>query len=72
MNFVRGRLQRLIAKMPKLIEKLTDDNLEDTWQVLQQVYYDLYMLKAIQESKQSVQPGESLTREEAIRMLQFP
>lgn len=72
MNFVRGRLQRLIAKMPKLIEKLTDDSLEDTWKVLQQVYYDLYMLKAIQESKQSVQPGESLTREEAIRMLQFP
>lgn len=72
MNFLRGRLQRLTAQLPDLIDQLADDNLDDAWKVLQQIYYDLYMLKAIQESKQSVQPGESLTREEAIRMLQFP
>ncbi|MBD1837688.1 hypothetical protein H6F78_15415 [Coleofasciculus sp. FACHB-64] len=72
MNFLRGRLQRLTAQLPDLIDQLADDNLDDAWKVLQQIYYDLYMLKAIQESKHTVQPGETLTREEALRMLHFP
>lgn len=72
MNFLRGRLQRLSAQMPHLINQLPDDSLEDAWKVLQALYYDLYMLKAIQESKQTVQPGDSLTREEALLLLHLP
>ncbi|MEP0771632.1 hypothetical protein [Coleofasciculus sp. FACHB-SPT36] len=45
MNFLRGRLQRLTAQLPDLIDQLADDNLDDAWKVLQQIYYDLYMLK---------------------------
>lgn len=71
-NFLRGRLNRLSANLPNLIEELSDENLQSAWKVLQPLYYDLYMLRAIQESKQIVQPGETLTREEALRLLHFP
>lgn len=72
MNFLRGRLQRLNAQMPYLIDQLPDESLEDAWKVLQGLYYDLYMLKAIQESKRNVQPGDSLSREEALLLLHLP
>lgn len=72
MNLLRCRLQRLTSQLPDLLDQLADENLENAWKVLQPFYYDLYMLKAIQESKQSVQPGGSLTREEALHLLHLP
>ncbi len=72
MNFLRGRLQRLMINMPHLVAQLSDESLEDAWKVLQALYYDLYMLKAIQESKQNLQPGDSLTRDEALLLLHLP
>ncbi|HEY9820177.1 MAG TPA: hypothetical protein V6D35_05270 [Candidatus Sericytochromatia bacterium] len=72
MNLLRGRLQRLTAQLPELLEQLPDEGLEDAWAVLQPLYYDLYMLAAMYESMRSVQPGDALTREEALLLLQFP
>lgn len=72
MNMLRGRLQRLTAQLPDLIEQLPDESLPDAWVVLQPLYYDLYMLGAMQESVRTVRPGDVLTREEALLLLQVP
>ena len=72
MNFLRGRLQLLAEQLPDLIDQLSDENLEEVWKVLQPLYYDLYMLGAMQEAMRTVRPGDVLTREEALRFLQFP
>ncbi len=72
MNLLRSRLQRLTAQLPDIIEQLPDESLPDAWAVLQPIYYDLYMLGAMQESMRKVQPGDVLTREEALLLLQFP
>lgn len=72
MNLLRGRLQRLTAQLPGIIEQLPDESLQDAWAVLQPIYYDLYILGAMQESMRTVRPGDVLTREEALLLLQFP
>jgi hypothetical protein len=72
MNLLRDRLQRLTEQLPGLIEQLSDESLEDAWKILQPLYYDLYMLTAMQESMRTVRPGDNLTREEALLWLLFP
>lgn len=69
MNLLRARLQRLIAQLPDLIEQIPEESLEDAWTVLQPLYYDLYMLEAMQKSMRSISPGDALTREEALSLL---
>lgn len=72
MNLLRARLHCLIEQLPNLVEQLPDESLADVWTVLQPLYYDLYMLGAMQESMRTVRPGDVLTREEALRLLHFP
>lgn len=72
MNLLRDRLLRLTEQLPALIEHLSDENLVDAWVALQPLYYDLYMLIAMQESMRRIRPGDMLTREEALRFLQLP
>ena len=72
MNLLRARLHCLIEQLPNLVEQLPDESLADVWIVLQPLYYDLYMLGAMQESMRTVRPGDVLTREEALRLLHFP
>jgi hypothetical protein len=72
MNLLRGRLLLLTEQLPALIEQLSDENLGDAWVVLQPLYYDLYILIAMQESMRRIRPGDNLTREEALRFLQLP
>ncbi|HAG81874.1 MAG TPA: hypothetical protein DCL61_12090, partial [Cyanobacteria bacterium UBA12227] len=69
MSVLRGRLHRLTQQLPSVIEQLPDESLADAWNVLQALYYDLYMLTAIQESMYSIRPGDAMTREEALRLL---
>ncbi|WP_190240844.1 hypothetical protein [Nostoc sp. 'Peltigera membranacea cyanobiont' 210A] len=45
--------------------------MQDIWNVLEGLYYDFYMLKAIQKVKRSQQPWDILTHEEAVRLLMF-
>ena len=52
-----------------LIDRLSDRELESLWPILSELYYDFYTLRAIQEAKEAVQPGDTMTREEALRFL---
>ena len=62
MNLLKNRVNRLI-------DHLDDRELESVWTILEKSYYDFYVLRAIEDAKEALQPGDSLTREEAIRFL---
>jgi hypothetical protein len=66
MDLSRERVHRLIDQ---LIDQLSEQDLQEVWAVLINLYYDLYLLDAIQHAKRSLQPGDTLTREEAMRFL---
>ena len=72
MNLLKGRLLRLAEQLPDLIAQLPDESVDDAWRVLHPLYHDLYMLSAMQESRQMIRPGDFLTREEVLRLLHFP
>jgi hypothetical protein len=62
MNLIRSRAHNLI-------DRLSNEELETLWTVLEPLYYDLYMLRAIQAAKHAHKPGDTLTREEATQLL---
>ncbi|NEP77398.1 MAG: hypothetical protein F6K17_04015 [Okeania sp. SIO3C4] len=62
MNFLKSKLYSLIGRM-------SDVDLEKSWEYLQTLYYDSFMLQAIQQSKKTHKPGDILTKEEAIQIL---
>ncbi|MBE9008256.1 hypothetical protein IQ259_25130 [Fortiea sp. LEGE XX443] len=64
MNLLRIRIHHLI-------EQLTDEELQSVWNDVHALHCDFYMLKAIQKVKQSQQPWDILTQEEAIQILMF-
>jgi hypothetical protein len=69
-NFLKLRLNRLTNLLSQFIEQLSqEEELEEALLILQPLYYDLYMLKAIRESQRTVRPGDSMTYEEAVRVL---
>lgn len=59
--------QHFRARVHKVIDELADEDLAGLWDVIAEVYYDAYMLKAIQAAQRS--PGDSLTLDEAMRFL---
>ncbi|OUC13602.1 MAG: hypothetical protein B0A82_16235 [Alkalinema sp. CACIAM 70d] len=65
-------MQSLRNRAHHLINGLTDDQLIVMWDVMKMHYYDLYMLSAIEAAKETLQPGDMLTREEAIVLLTQP
>ncbi len=56
-------------KLHDLIDRLSEQELETALELMTTLYYDLFMLKAIQYAQQTLKPGDSLTTEEAIRGL---
>ncbi|GGA05879.1 hypothetical protein [Okeania sp. KiyG1] len=50
---------------------MSDADIERSWEYLQTLYYDSFMLQAIQQSKTTHKPGDILTKEEAIQILHF-
>jgi hypothetical protein len=62
MNLFRRRAHHLITR-------LSDADLVTFWELMESTYQDLYMLRAIQTAKQNRQPGDTLTREEALEVL---
>ncbi|MCL2927510.1 MAG: hypothetical protein O4861_13915 [Trichodesmium sp. St16_bin4-tuft] len=58
-------------KMYSLIEKMSDLELEKAWESLQILYYDSFIMTAIQKSKTSHKPGDIFTKEEALQILFF-
>ncbi|MGI0492587.1 hypothetical protein ACN4EG_12440 [Alkalinema pantanalense CENA528] len=65
-------MQSLRHRAHNLINGLTADQLTVMWDVMKTHYYDLYMLSAIETAKETLQPGDMLTREEAIVLLTQP
>lgn len=64
MTLLKNRLHRLIDKM-------SEKELETAWEYLENLYYDNLMLKAIEKAKKKQRPGDALTREEAEQVLYF-
>lgn len=64
MSLIRNRVHRLVDLM-------SDEELTHLWTVLEHRYCDLYILRAVQDAKQSLKPGDTFTREEALRFLQL-
>ncbi len=62
MNLFRSRAHHLI-------DTLSDQELESLWAELETLYYDLYVLRAIEASQQTHRPGDTLTRDDALRLL---
>jgi len=62
MNPLRSRLHRIV-------DRLSDDELEELWTIATEFYYDSYMLRAIQEAKQTFKPGDTFKRDEALQLL---
>lgn len=57
--------------MYSLIEKMSDLELKKAWESLQILYYDSFIMTAIQKSKTSHKPGDIFTKEEALQILFF-
>lgn len=69
MDFTRRRLRRLNDQIFQYIEEsCPQEDVEKSWKVMQSLYYDLYMLRAIREAKEDFQPGDSMPYEEALRV----
>ncbi|WP_223257467.1 hypothetical protein [Phormidesmis priestleyi] len=62
MNLFRSRAHHLI-------DNLSDQEVEGLWIELETLYHDLYMLKAVEASQHTHRPGDTLTREDALRLL---
>lgn len=62
MSLIRNRVHHLVDLM-------SDEELADVWTVLSDLYCDLYMLQAVQDAKHSLKPGDTFTRDEALRFL---
>lgn len=62
MDFFRKRVHQLI-------DQLSDEELADFWMSLSEIYCDFYVMQAIQASKRVLRPGDTFTREEALRYL---
>ncbi|MFM6191365.1 MAG: hypothetical protein ACKPEN_11520 [Planktothrix sp.] len=61
----------LRKKLHYLIDRISEEDLGKAWKSLQALFYDRYMLKAIEEAKETLKPGDSLTYEEALELLDF-
>lgn len=57
--------------MYSLIEKMSDVEVEKSWEYLQILHYDSFIMTAIQKSKRSHRPGDIFTKEEALQILLF-
>ncbi|CAA9298030.1 hypothetical protein AVDCRST_MAG94-165 [uncultured Leptolyngbya sp.] len=66
---VRVIMSLLKDRLHRLVEQLADDELLEVWAGLAEFYCDCYMLRATQASKETLKPGDTLTREEALRFL---
>lgn len=62
MNLYRSRSHHLV-------DRLSDAELEKFWTVLETAYFDFWMLRAIEDARRAHNPGDTLTREEAIQLL---
>lgn len=58
----------LRQRIHQVIDQLSDEDLTTVWPTLLELYWDYYLLKATYAAKQTPTPGDTLTREEALRI----
>jgi len=63
-------MENLRNKIHRLIEQLSEDELQKTWETVHTLRCDFQMIKAFQEVKDSQQPWDFLSYEEAIEYLE--
>jgi len=61
----------LRIRMHHLIEQVADEDLSMVWDLVQDLHFDRYMLKSMEQVKRSQHPWDILTHEEALRLLMF-
>jgi hypothetical protein len=62
-------MDALRTRFHQLIEQLTEEELLQAWDVVYELHCDVQILQAIQEVKRSHQPWDTLTYEEAMRLV---
>jgi hypothetical protein len=62
-------MSALRTKFHQLIEQLTEEELLQAWDVVYELHCDVWLLQTIEEAKRSQQPWDTLTYEEAIRLV---
>jgi hypothetical protein len=67
---LRRKLYRLTNLLSLLLDRSGEDEVEKAWQVMQSLYYDLYMLNQIYAAEETVEPGDMMTYEEALQWLE--
>jgi hypothetical protein len=55
------------TRVHAVIDEISDDDLAGLWSTIAEIYYDTYLLKAIQTAKRL--PGDSFTHDEALQFL---
>lgn len=55
--------------MHRIVDRLSDEELEELWAIAKEFYYDSYMLRAIREAQQTFKPGDAYKRDEALQLL---
>lgn len=59
----------LREKVHSIVDQFSEEELTSLWNLVSEFYHDTRMLKAIQDAKRSLTPGDSLTHEEALQFL---
>jgi hypothetical protein len=62
-------MKSLRVRAHNLIDLLPQSDLEQVWAAIETQYYDLYVLRALQDAKEHFLPGDVLTRDEAMLYL---
>lgn len=68
---VKQQMQQLLGEISEELDNLPDSALEPIFSALRPLGYDIYMLRAIRQAQNTLQPGDTLTRDEAIQFLAF-
>ncbi len=63
-------MENLRNKIHRLIEQLSENELKTTWEKVYSLHCDFEVKKAIEQNKDSHQPWDFLTYDQAIRYLE--
>ena len=62
-------MQSVRDRAHNLINVMSDEDVAVLWATMQTQFYDLYLLGAVQSAKENFQPGDVLTREDALALV---
>ncbi|NER38368.1 MAG: hypothetical protein F6J93_31190 [Oscillatoria sp. SIO1A7] len=71
MKDVENKIQHMMSVLSDRLDLLSDDNLEFIRATLEPLYQDVRVFQAIEEAENNFNPGDTLTRDEAIEYLLY-